>query len=45
VDIEEKMAMEAVRFAEKMGYKIKTTCSFMSGWMNRHPEFAKMRTK
>ncbi|MCR9102057.1 MAG: N-acetyltransferase [bacterium] len=45
VDIDEKMAMEAVRFAEKMGYKIKTTCSFMSGWMNRHPEFAGMRTK
>lgn len=45
VGIEEKMAMEAIRFAEKMGYKIKTTCSFMSGWMNRHPEFAGMRTK
>ncbi len=45
IGIEEAMAMDAVRFAEKMGYKIKTTCSFMSGFMNRHPEFANMRTK
>jgi predicted GNAT family acetyltransferase len=45
VGIEEAMAMDAVRFAEKMEYKIKTTCPFMSGFMNRHPEFASMRVK
>ncbi len=45
VGIEEAMAMDAVRFAEKMEYKIKATCPFMSGFMNRHPEFAEMRAK
>jgi predicted GNAT family acetyltransferase len=45
VGIEEAMAMSAVRFAEKMEYKIKATCPFMSGYMNRHPEFNSMRAK
>ncbi|NBC09821.1 MAG: hypothetical protein GVY26_21755 [Bacteroidetes bacterium] len=45
VGIEDAMAMEAVRFAEKMEYKIKATCPFMSGYLNRHPEFNSMRVK
>jgi predicted GNAT family acetyltransferase len=45
VGIENAMAMEAVRFAEKMEYKIKATCPFMSGYLNRHPEFNSMRAK
>ncbi len=45
VGIPDAMALEAVRFAEKMGYRIKTTCPFMSGYMNRHPEFTHLRAK
>lgn len=43
VGIEEAMALQAVRFADKMGYRIKATCPFMSGYLNRHPEFNNMR--
>ena len=45
IGIENKMAMEAVRFAEKSGFKVKASCPFMQGWLNRHPEFDFMRVK
>lgn len=43
IGIPDAMALQAVRFAEKMGYRIKPNCPFMSGYMNRHPEFSHLR--
>ena len=45
IGIPDAMALQAVRFADKVGYRIKTSCPFMSGYMNRHPEFTHLRVK
>ena len=36
--LEDQLPLEAVEFAEKMGYKLKPNCPAMQSYMNRHPE-------
>ncbi|MCO6487837.1 MAG: N-acetyltransferase [Phaeodactylibacter sp.] len=43
IGIPDVMALKAVRFADKVGYRIRTSCPFMSGFLNRHPEFSHLR--
>jgi len=45
IGIEEALALEAVRFVDKTGYKMKSSCPYMSGYFNRHPEFGHMLAK
>ena len=43
IGIPDAMALKAVRFADKVGYRIRTSCPFMSGFLNRHTEFSHLR--
>lgn len=45
VDLEEAFALEAVRFVDKTGYKMKSSSPYMSGYFNRHPEFSHLLAK
>jgi predicted GNAT family acetyltransferase len=35
----EKMALEAIRFADKNDYKVKPTCPFVRGFLENRPQF------
>ena len=43
VGLDDAMALEGIRFVEKNGYKIKATSPYISGYLNRHPEFWYLR--
>jgi predicted GNAT family acetyltransferase len=34
------LAREALEYAKKQGLRVVPTCAFVSGWLERHPEYA-----
>lgn len=45
IGVEDEMTRQAIRFADRVNYKVKPTCAYVSGWMGNHPQFDYLRAR
>lgn len=43
VGLADEMALTAMRFADTNNFKVKAKCPFISGYLNRNPQFESLR--